>query len=147
MLWVLIRSASPKTCCGYSIEAPHRGASDEYPQHMFLWRTGENYPVILTKSSLTIPLLFGWKKKKNKVFYLELWKGHFFFSWKFDIPLYFSSQVPKLPKEEPQRQPAVRQQATQLSSAAPVTTELKPGQNGNVQPGRLFVLLPFILQL
>ena len=25
-------------CCGYSLEAPHRGASNEYPQHMFLWR-------------------------------------------------------------------------------------------------------------
>ena len=24
--------------CGYSLEAPHLGASDEYPQHMFLWR-------------------------------------------------------------------------------------------------------------
>ena len=27
-----------KTCCGYSKEAPHRGASSEYPQHMFLWK-------------------------------------------------------------------------------------------------------------
>ena len=23
-------------CCGYSLVAPHRGASKEYPQHMFL---------------------------------------------------------------------------------------------------------------
>ena len=23
-------------CYGYSLEAPHRGASNEYPQHMFL---------------------------------------------------------------------------------------------------------------
>ena len=22
-------------CCGYSLEAPHRGASNEYPQHVF----------------------------------------------------------------------------------------------------------------
>ena len=22
-------------CCGYSLEAPHHGASNEYPQHMF----------------------------------------------------------------------------------------------------------------
>ena len=44
-------------CCGYSLEAPHQGTSNEYPQHMFLWRTGENYPIIITKySSLTIPL-------------------------------------------------------------------------------------------
>ena len=25
-------------CCGYSLEAPCKGASIEYPQHMFLWR-------------------------------------------------------------------------------------------------------------
>ena len=37
---------------------PRRGASNEYPQHMFLWRTGENYPRIIIKySSLTSPLL------------------------------------------------------------------------------------------
>ena len=35
MLWLLIRS-------GYSLEAPHRGASNEYPQHMFLWRNKKN---------------------------------------------------------------------------------------------------------
>ena len=31
-----------------------RGASNEYPQHMFLWRNKKNYPTIITKySSLT----------------------------------------------------------------------------------------------
>ena len=25
-------------CCGHSLEAPHRCASNEFPQHMFLWR-------------------------------------------------------------------------------------------------------------
>ena len=25
-------------CCGYSLEGPHGGPSNEYPQHMFLWR-------------------------------------------------------------------------------------------------------------
>ena len=45
-------------CCGYSLEAPRRGASNEYPQHMVLWRIGENYPRIIIKySSLTIPLV------------------------------------------------------------------------------------------
>ena len=29
-------------CCGYSLEAPHRGASNEYPQHMFLSRNKKN---------------------------------------------------------------------------------------------------------
>ena len=27
---------SMKTCCGYSLQAPHRGASNEYSQHIFL---------------------------------------------------------------------------------------------------------------
>ena len=25
-------------CCGHSLEAPRRGASNECPQHMFSWR-------------------------------------------------------------------------------------------------------------
>ena len=36
-------------CCGYSLESPRRGNSNEYPQLMFLWRTIENYPVIIIK--------------------------------------------------------------------------------------------------
>ena len=44
-------------CWGYSLEVPHRGTSNEYPQRMFLWRTGENYTKIITNySSLTSPL-------------------------------------------------------------------------------------------
>ena len=30
-------------CCGYSLEAPHRGASNEYPQHIFLWRNKKKF--------------------------------------------------------------------------------------------------------
>ena len=37
MLWVLIRSASLR-CFWYSLEVPRRGASNEYPQHMFSLR-------------------------------------------------------------------------------------------------------------
>ena len=29
-------------CCGYSLEAPRRGASNEYPQHMISWRNKKN---------------------------------------------------------------------------------------------------------
>ena len=29
-------------CCGYLLEAPRWGASNEYPQHMFLWRNKKN---------------------------------------------------------------------------------------------------------
>ena len=38
-----------KTCCGYSLESPCRGDSNEYPQHTFLWRNKQNYPLIITK--------------------------------------------------------------------------------------------------
>ena len=40
-------------CCGYSLELP-RGDSNEYPQHMFLWR---NNPIIILKYP---PYLFHW---------------------------------------------------------------------------------------
>ena len=37
---IILGSFSPvlhkNICCGYSLEAPHRGSSNEYPQHMFL---------------------------------------------------------------------------------------------------------------
>ena len=29
-------------CCGYLLEVPQRGASNEYPQHMFSWRNKKN---------------------------------------------------------------------------------------------------------
>ena len=46
-------------CCGYSLEGPHQGTSNEYLQHMFLWRIEENYPIIITQYSyLTNPLSF-----------------------------------------------------------------------------------------
>ena len=37
-------------CCGYSLEVPHWGTSNEYPQHRFSWRH---------KSIFWIPLLSG----------------------------------------------------------------------------------------
>ena len=47
----------PKLWPQSKYESPRWGTSNEYPQHMFLWRTGENYPIIITKySSLTIPM-------------------------------------------------------------------------------------------
>ena len=36
-------------CCGYSLESPRRGDSNEHPQHMFFWRTRENCLLIITK--------------------------------------------------------------------------------------------------
>ena len=46
---IIFRQFSLKTCCGYSLESPCRGDSNEYPQHTFLWRNKQNYPLIITK--------------------------------------------------------------------------------------------------
>ena len=35
--------------CGYSLELLQQGDSNEYPQRMILWRTDENYPLIIIK--------------------------------------------------------------------------------------------------
>ena len=43
-------------CCGYSLEAPRRGASNEYPQHMFYGELEKKYPIIITKYS-SLPFL------------------------------------------------------------------------------------------
>ena len=38
--------------CGYLLEAPQWGASNKYPQNMFLWRTGKiNHPILLLNYS------------------------------------------------------------------------------------------------
>ena len=42
-LWVLIRTASQNIDCGYSLEPPRRGGSNEYPQSMFLSRNMKKY--------------------------------------------------------------------------------------------------------
>ena len=44
-------------CCGYSLESPGRGDSNEYPQCMFIWKNMENYPFIITEYP---PCLFLW---------------------------------------------------------------------------------------
>ena len=36
-------------CCGYSLEASRRGASNEYPQHMFSLRNKKNIDTFLLK--------------------------------------------------------------------------------------------------
>ena len=45
----------------YSLEAPWQGASNEYRHCTFFWKTGENYPIAITKYSFfTIPLVSPW---------------------------------------------------------------------------------------
>ena len=52
-------------CCGYLIlELPRRGDSNEYPHHMFLWRTDENYPSVIIRYP---PYLVFCKLKKYHV--------------------------------------------------------------------------------
>ena len=43
---------SPKNiCCGYSLEAPRRGASNEYQQCMFSWRNKKNINTFVLKKA------------------------------------------------------------------------------------------------
>ena len=37
------------TCCWYSLEVPPRGASNEYPQNMFLWRNKKDISIFWMK--------------------------------------------------------------------------------------------------
>ena len=40
-------------CCGYSLEVPRRGTSNEYPQHMFLCRNKKNSHTFWLKKILS----------------------------------------------------------------------------------------------
>ena len=44
--------------CGYPLEVPHQGASNKYPQHIFLWRDKENIYVPDTHSYLDLCIIF-----------------------------------------------------------------------------------------
>ena len=48
-LGIILLFLDKNICCGYSLELPERGDSNEHPQHTFLWRTIETYPLIITK--------------------------------------------------------------------------------------------------
>ena len=43
---------STKTCCGYSLEAPRRGASNESPQHILSWRKKKTQFFLVQKKSI-----------------------------------------------------------------------------------------------
>ena len=38
-------------CCGYSLEVPQRGTSNEYPQHMFSWRNMKIISIFLVEKT------------------------------------------------------------------------------------------------
>ena len=52
-------------CCGYSLEAPRRGASNEYPQHMFSWRNKKNILWIPPFICSYVNLLPKWATNKD----------------------------------------------------------------------------------
>ena len=66
-LWVLVRTAS-HIDCGYSLEPPRRGSSNEYPQSMFLAES----EAVLTSTH-------------NLCFWAEIRKLSEFFIWKFSV--------------------------------------------------------------
>ena len=39
-------------CCGYSLEVPHRGTSNEYPQHVFMENWRKYHQILLYNSSV-----------------------------------------------------------------------------------------------
>ena len=43
-------------CCGYSLEVPRRGASNEYPQHMFSWRNKKDISIFWMKKKPVLSL-------------------------------------------------------------------------------------------
>ena len=58
--------------CGYSLEAPHRGASNEYPQHRFLCRNKKNIIQIpLLSRAMVHPVIFTVTSIHNSHFELE----------------------------------------------------------------------------
>ena len=56
--WIVFLQFSIKTCCEYSLAVPHRGTSNEYPQHMSSWRNKKKN--VMKYSSLTRPLVHSW---------------------------------------------------------------------------------------
>ena len=63
-LWVLINRR-----CGYSLEMPHRGTSNEYPQHMFSMKNKKNVNFRASKS---------WLEKWILIIYLSVDKKYIF---------------------------------------------------------------------
>ena len=60
-----------RTCCGYPLEAPWRGISTSYPQHIY----GENYPRIIIKSSV-IPDQTPFRPQLDTSFFPTVWIWH-----------------------------------------------------------------------
>ena len=66
-------------CCGYSLEAPRQGTSNEYPQHMFSWRNIENI-YMMTLLTGAIHILDVWSGPSVLVYYYSIW-WQWFWKW------------------------------------------------------------------
>ena len=65
-------------CCWYSLEAHPRGASNEYPQHMFSWRNKKNNsPFGLTYLRLFYLFFFTFIDHKPRMTQLDSFEFHF----------------------------------------------------------------------
>ena len=53
-------------CCGYSLEAPWQGASNEYPQYMFLWKKKHNLNNFLLKIEKKRHLIRSYAAESNE---------------------------------------------------------------------------------
>ena len=52
-------------CCGYSLEAPRRGASNEYPQHIFLLRNNKKRISLIWRDDNNANNLNSYMKKRT----------------------------------------------------------------------------------
>ena len=58
-------------CCGYSLEAPRRGASNKYSQHIFSWRNKKTVKGIPLSFEAMIKVLFLTLRKHAYFKYIE----------------------------------------------------------------------------
>ena len=87
-------------CCGYSLEAPWQGASNDYPQHIFLWRNKKTITIFQAREDKhhlmwswmqvmqdNILLIFSWKYFVGNLLVSTL--GNIL-SWRFDHEIFLT---------------------------------------------------------
>ena len=65
-------------CCEYSLEAPRRGASNEYPQHMFSWRNKRKYQYNSVENEPNIWSYAYFSIRKTCLYHFDPLKPHFY---------------------------------------------------------------------
>ena len=61
-------------CCGYSLEVPRRGASNEYPQQMILWRNKKDISIFRMEKKMPYLLLCLTHCGLNELSHAIYWK-------------------------------------------------------------------------